>query len=62
MAVYEYECLGCGYVSEHVHAINVLLRNTWCPCCNQWARVRRLISKSTFILKGPGWAKDGYRK
>jgi len=32
-----------------------------CPMCGKPCG-ERVISKTSFILKGPGWAKDGYTK
>ena len=56
MPLYEFRCDRCDEVFEH------LLRYSetgLCPLCNQPAR--RLLSRQTgFVLKGEGWARDGY--
>jgi putative FmdB family regulatory protein len=62
MAVYEYYCLNCGHIMKKTHAINITMRNMFCSSCNQWSRVKRLISRSTFILRGLGWGSAGYQK
>lgn len=57
MPVYEYECNGCDKVFE----IQQRLADapvTICPDCG--GEVRKLISMSTFQLKGSGWYTDGY--
>ncbi|MBE9509344.1 MAG: zinc ribbon domain-containing protein [Bacteroidetes bacterium] len=62
MPRYDYKCLNCGYVAEHTHAITVKLRNVFCFHCHQWARVKRLVGQTTFILKGSGWGSTGYQE
>lgn len=56
MPTYEYEC-------TKGHRFEVVQRITEEPLkrCQQCrSRVQRLISASTFILKGDGWYADGY--
>jgi len=57
MPVYEYECGGCDKVFEVQQRIadGPL---TVCPECG--GEVRKLISMSSFQLKGSGWYTDGY--
>jgi putative FmdB family regulatory protein len=57
---YEYECIACNHQWEAEQSIkdNPL---TTCPACKQ-ETAKRLISKSSFILTGSGWAKDNYAK
>jgi putative FmdB family regulatory protein len=55
---YEYECKSCSYQFEAEQSIkDSPLTN--CPCCKNDS-LQRLISKSSFILKGSGWAADNY--
>jgi putative FmdB family regulatory protein len=55
---YEYECKACNYQFEAQQSIkDSPLTN--CPRCKT-DFLRRLISKSTFVLKGSGWAADNY--
>jgi len=57
---YEYHCKFCGHEFETVQSIkdNPLEK---CPRCNS-NTLQRLISVSTFVLKGEGWAADNYSK
>lgn len=61
MPIYEYKCVECGQVVE------VLVRSsdkreeavvcTKSECAGQ---AKRILSRTTFALKGGGWASDGY--
>ena len=57
MPVYEYECGGCQKVFE-VQQRMADDPLTSCPDCG--GEVRKLISMSSFQLKGSGWHTDGY--
>ncbi len=57
MPMYEYRCSACGYQFE--------LRQkfsdkpvTECPECG--GEVQKLISHTSFALKGSGWYSEGY--
>jgi len=55
MPVYEYRCGKCGHEFEELQRITAApIRK--CPQCGKHA-VERLISKTSFILKGSGWYK-----
>ena len=57
MPVYEYECSGCENVFEAQQRMaDAPLTN--CPECD--APVKKLMSMSSFQLKGGGWYADGY--
>lgn len=57
MPVYEYECSGCRNVFEVQQRIaDAPLAS--CPECG--GEVRKIISMSSFQLKGGGWYADGY--
>lgn len=68
MPTYEYECSGCNRTFEVEQKMSdppiqncplPSARTVDAPPCG--APVQRLISGSTsFVLKGPRWAKDGY--
>ena len=58
MPTYEYRCEGCGHEFEAEQRITAD-RLTDCPACKQ-PKLERLISASSFTLKGGGWYKDGY--
>jgi putative FmdB family regulatory protein len=57
MPIYEYKCPTCGAFDAQQRITAPALQA--CPTCG--ARVERLISRTSFALKGGGWAKDGYQ-
>ena len=57
MPVYEYECQGCDKVFEVQQRIADDPLTT-CPECQ--GQVKKLMSMSSFQLKGSGWYADGY--
>lgn len=59
MPIYEYHCKSCKKTFEEVQKISDDPL-TECPSCGK--RVKRLISSTSFTLKGEGWYKDGYAK
>lgn len=59
MPIYEYECADCGKQFEAFQSISDKPLKK-CQFCQ--GTVRRLISSSSFSLKGGGWYKDGYSK
>ena len=61
MPIYEHKCQDCGHRFEVIVSISDSNKPQPCPSCNVSDTVR-LISRSTFKLKGLGWAKDGYSK
>ena len=56
MPIYEYECGKCG-VFEHAQRMSdaALVK---CPTCRR--KIRRLISNTSFQLKGSGWYVTDY--
>jgi putative FmdB family regulatory protein len=58
MPIYIFGCIQCGNEFEKIQSMKE--NNPECPECR--GEVRRLISKSSFRLKGDGWEKDGYQK
>ena len=58
MPIYEYECPKCG-AFEHSQSIHDRPLHK-CPKCRR--KVQRLISASSFQLKGGGWYAQGYQK
>lgn len=57
MPTYEYKCDTCQKVFEHFQKITEPPLEK-CPKCH--GKVSRLISATSFSLKGSGWYKDGY--
>ena len=57
MSIYEYQCDGCHRTHEVWQKImDKPLKN--CPDCN--GLLHKLLSLSSFQLKGGGWYVDGY--
>jgi putative FmdB family regulatory protein len=58
MPIYEYLCEKCGLEFEREQRISEDPIKT-CPECRA-RRVKRLISQTSFVLKGGGWYSDLY--
>jgi putative FmdB family regulatory protein len=58
MPMYEYGCKSCGHAMEARQKFSDAPL-TDCPACGQ-AELERLVSASSFALKGGGWYADGY--
>jgi len=59
MPIYEYQCPTCG-VFEVMQGISED-RLCKCPTCKS-KKIRKLISESSFQLKGSGWYQTDYGK
>ncbi len=57
MPIYEYECMKCGQVTEAWQKFSDPPLEK-CEACG--GKVRKLISQSTFHLKGSGWYVTDY--
>jgi putative FmdB family regulatory protein len=57
MPIYEYECTACSQITEAVQRFSDPPL-TECSRCH--GQMRKLISKSTFHLKGSGWYVTDY--
>lgn len=58
MPIYEYLCAKCDHEFEREQRITDDPVKT-CPQCRS-RRVKKLISQTSFVLKGSGWYADGY--
>jgi len=58
MPIYEYLCDKCGHEFEREQRMTDAPVKT-CPSC-KGRKVTKLISRSSFVLKGGGWYADGY--
>jgi putative FmdB family regulatory protein len=58
MPIYEYGCDSCKHVFEEIQRFSDPDPDR-CPSCGQ-SPVRRLISNSSFHLKGGGWYASNY--
>ena len=57
MPIYEYECLNCGKTAE---AMQRFSDPPLSECSHCKGQLRKLISMSTFHLKGSGWYTTDY--
>jgi putative FmdB family regulatory protein len=57
MPIYEYECMNCGKQCEVFQKFNDEPLSS-CPDCG--GHMHKLISHSSFILKGTGWYVTDY--
>ena len=58
MPIYEYQCPDCNHQFEALQSFSDDPIQD-CPQCGG-TQVSKLISRSSFILKGGGWYKDHY--
>lgn len=59
MPIYEYCCEDCRQIFEEWQK-DFQDRDKICPVCG--GRSERLISNTSFVLKGGGWYASGYSK
>ncbi len=59
MPIYEYRCLDCDHEFERMQKFSDPPLET-CPSCE--GTVQKLISRSTFHLKGDGWYVTDYAR
>ena len=57
MPIYEYECTKCGKIEE---AIQKFSDKPLTKCRSCAGKLHRLVSQSTFHLKGTGWYVTDY--
>jgi len=58
MPTYDFECAFCGNKVELIQRVK-----DPCPPCSCGAGdMKKLISRTSFVLKGDGWFRDGYVK
>ena len=58
MPIYEYKCAKCGVVEVMQSIKDAPLKK--CPNCK--SKVERMISSTSFVLKGTGWYATDYGK
>lgn len=59
MPTYEYYCETCGKVTEEV--LPKIMNKTFTECKYCFGVAKKIMSVSSFVLKGTGWARDNYR-
>lgn len=57
MPIREYKCKDCGNYTEVIQGINEKPLETCAEC---GGKLEKLISNSSFVLKGSGWYKTDY--
>lgn len=61
MPIFEYRCAKCG--TEFERLVHHSQRDTPQKCANpkcESTDTKKLVSRTSFSLKGGGWASDGY--
>ncbi len=58
MPIYEYGCETCGHTFERLQKVSDEPVKD-CPEC-AGGSVKKLVSRTSFVLKGGGWYKDHY--
>ncbi len=58
MPIYEYSCLECGHEFEKLQQVSDSPVRK-CPSCGL-LKARRMISRTSFVLKGDGWYVTDY--
>jgi putative FmdB family regulatory protein len=59
MPIYEYDCSQCHKTSDALQKVNDPAPET-CPHCGARNSLSRLLSRTSFVLKGGGWYADLY--
>ena len=60
MPIYEYQCQVCGERLEKLQSISSDPLKE-CPACGAEEGLKRLISQTSFVLKGSGWYATDYK-
>ena len=61
MPIYEFKCEECGKITVARLPISSKQNKVVCEFCKEYSS-KRIISASTFVLKGGGWYAEGYSK
>lgn len=57
MPIYEYGCSECG---RHIEAFQKISDEPLAVCPDCGGELSKLVSNTSFVLKGSGWYADGY--
>ena len=60
MPIYEYKCPACGCQFDELRKVEQRDEPATCPQETCAHEAVKQVSRSSFELKGGGWAKDGY--
>ncbi|MFK7824669.1 MAG: FmdB family zinc ribbon protein [Oligoflexales bacterium] len=61
MPIYEFKCKSCGQIQEVLVAITAEYPKK-CPSCKKEKTLEKIISPSSFVLKGTGWYETDFKK
>lgn len=59
MPIYEYSCSQCEKVTDVLQKLNEGAPER-CPACGAEGTLSRVVSRTSFVLKGGGWGADLY--
>ncbi|HEX7503284.1 MAG TPA: zinc ribbon domain-containing protein [Acidobacteriota bacterium] len=59
MPIYEYRCLKCGKTFEALQSVSA---EPISKCIHCQGKTKKIVSVSSFQLKGKGWYKTDYKK
>lgn len=59
MPIYEYACSKCGKLNEVLQKVNDPTPER-CDSCGAKGTLRKVVSRSSFVLRGGGWYSDLY--
>lgn len=62
MPLFDFKCLGCGYIWKDYFLHKWLRKQEWpiCQLCGQ--PMEKLVSAASFVLKGAGFYSTDYKK
>lgn len=61
MPIYEFRCEVCNRITVQLLPISSKRSVVKCDFCDE-IKAKKIISSSTFVLKGGGWYADAYNK
>lgn len=67
MPIYEFQCCKCSFITEKIVQLNSANEEEFttivqkCPKCGH-GTFNKVMSSSSFRLKGSGWGDQGYSK
>jgi len=59
MPIYVYKCTKCEHKETMQRSISDRDKDLSCPVCG--GEMKREVARSSFVLSGGGWYKDGYK-
>src|SRR5262245_45792843 len=59
MPIYEYACKECGKLTDVLQKLSDPAPEK-CPSCGAAGTLSRVVSRTSFVLKGGGWYSDLY--